>query len=66
MPRNIVSVSGGKDSTAMYTLATKRGKRFDAVLADTRHEHPVTIDCVKSLPERAKGPLKNRAGNRGS
>ena len=56
MPETIVSVSGGKDSTAMYTLAIERGKPFAAVFADTGHEHPETVDYVRTLPDRAGGP----------
>lgn len=40
---NIISVSGGKDSTALYLLAIEFfGKDFIPVFADTGNEHPVT------------------------
>jgi 3'-phosphoadenosine 5'-phosphosulfate sulfotransferase (PAPS reductase)/FAD synthetase len=55
---NIVSVSGGKDSTVVYLLALDEfGKDgFRAVFADTGHEHPVTYNYLRNLPEMAGGP----------
>lgn len=54
---NICSVSGGKDSTALYCLMTEiHGKDFVAIFADTGHEHPVTINYVKNLHHMAGGP----------
>lgn len=54
----IVSVSGGKDSTALYCWAIDQFGRdgFLAVFADTGHEHPVTYNYLRNLPEMAKGP----------
>lgn len=54
----IVSVSGGKDSTALYLWALdKWGKDgFKAVFADTGHEHPVTYNYLRNLHLMAKGP----------
>jgi 3'-phosphoadenosine 5'-phosphosulfate sulfotransferase (PAPS reductase)/FAD synthetase len=56
--RYIVSVSGGKDSTALYLWAIERfgPTGFEAVFADTGHEHPVTLNYVRHLHEMAKGP----------
>ena len=54
--KRIVSVSGGKDSTALYLLAIERGKPFDAVFADTGHEAQQTYDYIRDLPSRAGGP----------
>jgi 3'-phosphoadenosine 5'-phosphosulfate sulfotransferase (PAPS reductase)/FAD synthetase len=54
---NIVSVSGGKDSTALYLWAMDQFKsEFKAVFADTGHEHPVTYNYVRNLPTMASGP----------
>lgn len=53
---NIVSVSGGKDSTATYLRAMERGLPFQAVFADTGNEHEWTYDYVRSLPSRTGGP----------
>ena len=49
---HIVSVSGGKDSTATLLLALMRGMPFQAVFADTGHENPVTTDYVDYLSDR--------------
>jgi len=53
---HVVSVSGGKDSTAVYLLAIERGMPFTAVFADTGHEHPATYEFVERLAERTGGP----------
>lgn len=47
----IVSVSGGKDSTALYLWAIDQfgANGFRAVFADTGHEHPVTYNYVRNL-----------------
>ena len=56
--RKLVSVSGGKDSTALYLLALEQLGRdgFRAIFADTGHEHPWTLDFVSTLSERSGGP----------
>lgn len=53
-----VSVSGGKDSSAVYIWAIKQfGKDgFRAVFADTTHEHPVTVNYVKNMHLMFGGP----------
>lgn len=58
--QHIVSVSGGKDSTATYLLALEYSQRhgfdFRAVFADTGHEHPATIEYVRNLGRITNGP----------
>lgn len=54
---HVVNISGGKDSTACYLIALERGRPFRAVMADTGHEHPVTMEFVQRLPERTGGPV---------
>jgi 3'-phosphoadenosine 5'-phosphosulfate sulfotransferase (PAPS reductase)/FAD synthetase len=54
--QNILSFSGGKDSTACYLLAIKQGLCFRAIFADTGHEHEWTIDYIHSLHEKTGGP----------
>ncbi len=47
---NIISVSGGKDSTALLLLAIERGaENMQAVFADTGNEHQITYDYVEYL-----------------
>lgn len=56
----VVSVSGGKDSTALYLWAIENwGHDFSAVFADTGHEHPVTYNYLRNLPAASKGPAIN-------
>ncbi len=52
----ILSVSGGKDSTAMYLKAIESRKPFQAVFADTGNESQETLDFVAELPKKAGGP----------
>jgi len=54
---NVISCSGGKDSTATYLLALERtGGDFLAVFADTGNEHPVVYEYLADLPRRTGGP----------
>lgn len=49
---NIVSLSGGKDSTALALLAIEREvPNLGFVFADTGHEHPKTYKYVKYLSD---------------
>lgn len=56
MSQHIINVSGGKDSTAVYLLALRRGRPFRAVMADTGHEHPLTTEYASRLSDRTGGP----------
>lgn len=54
---NICSVSGGKDSTALYCLMVEfHGQDFLPIFSDTGHEHPVTLNYVRNLHLMAGGP----------
>lgn len=55
---NVLSISGGKDSTAMWILATKEmGVEVLPAFADTGHEHPMTYEYLEYL-ERELGPIR--------
>lgn len=61
-PETIVSISGGKDSTAIALLAheraEKRGANFRLVFADTGHENPVTVEYVHKLGAHLGRPIE--------
>jgi 3'-phosphoadenosine 5'-phosphosulfate sulfotransferase (PAPS reductase)/FAD synthetase len=47
---NIVSISGGKDSTALWIYALEKGtENLHPVFADTGHEHPETYKYIEYL-----------------
>ncbi|MCC4290462.1 phosphoadenosine phosphosulfate reductase domain-containing protein [Vreelandella aquamarina] len=53
--QNVISISGGKDSTAMLLLAIERGMpNLSPVFADTGHENPQTYEYIAYL-EKALG-----------
>jgi 3'-phosphoadenosine 5'-phosphosulfate sulfotransferase (PAPS reductase)/FAD synthetase len=53
----VCSVSGGKDSTALYCLMVEYyGKDFLPLFADTGNEHPVTVNYVRNMHVMAGGP----------
>ncbi|GAB0057435.1 Phosphoadenosine phosphosulfate reductase [Candidatus Magnetaquicoccaceae bacterium FCR-1] len=53
---HVLSVSGGKDSTAMYLLALESGVPFRAVFADTGNENQITLDYIRDLQSKTGGP----------
>jgi 3'-phosphoadenosine 5'-phosphosulfate sulfotransferase (PAPS reductase)/FAD synthetase len=54
---HMVSISGGKDSTATALLARERGIEAQLVFADTEHEHPQTYDYLEYL-DKTLGPIR--------
>lgn len=49
---NILSISGGKDSTAMLLLAIERGiEDLKCIFADTGNEHPETVRYISYLSQ---------------
>jgi 3'-phosphoadenosine 5'-phosphosulfate sulfotransferase (PAPS reductase)/FAD synthetase len=56
MIQHFANVSGGKDSTCVYTLLIESGREFRAVMADTGNEHELTYEYVSRLHERTGGP----------
>lgn len=57
---NVVSVSGGKDSTATLLLALeRRTPNLQAAFADTGHEHDLTYEYIEYL-ERSTGVVVQR------
>jgi 3'-phosphoadenosine 5'-phosphosulfate sulfotransferase (PAPS reductase)/FAD synthetase len=54
---HVISLSGGKDSLALWLLAREKGiDNMTVVFADTGHEHPYTYDYI-SLLEQKLGPV---------
>jgi 3'-phosphoadenosine 5'-phosphosulfate sulfotransferase (PAPS reductase)/FAD synthetase len=54
---HVISLSGGKDSLALWLLAREKGiDNMTVVFADTGHEHPYTYDYI-SLLEQKLGPI---------
>lgn len=71
MMHRIVSVSGGKDSTATYLLAIEHERPFRAVFADTMNEHEKTYEFLDKLEahggvriERVKADFTKRMAKR--
>ncbi|MGE7828924.1 phosphoadenosine phosphosulfate reductase family protein [Paenibacillus sp. NPDC093718] len=54
---NVVSLSGGKDSTALWLYALERGVNVLPVFADTGNEHKQTYEYLEYL-EKQLGPIQ--------
>lgn len=53
---NIISISGGKDSTALWLFALEQNVEFTTIFADTGHEHPKTYKYIEYL-QKELGPI---------
>lgn len=59
LEHNIASVSGGKDSTAMWLLAVERETpNLQVVMADTGNEHPLTYEYLDYLETTIGMPIQ--------
>ena len=56
--RVILSMSGGKDSTACALLLEKHGIEFEAVFMDTGWEHPIVYEYIKTVLEPRFGKVR--------
>jgi len=54
----VVSVSGGKDSTAACLYMKELGLEYEAIFFDTGWEHPDTYDYVENYLPTVVGPIK--------
>ena len=54
----VVSVSGGKDSTAACLYMKELGLEYEAIFFDTGWEHPDTYDYVENYLPTVVGPLQ--------
>ncbi len=56
--RVVVSMSGGKDSTACALLLRRNGIEFDSVFMDTGWEHPALYDYLEGVLEPTFGKIE--------
>lgn len=57
--KNIISISGGKDSTATALMAMALdAKNVELVFADTGHEHETTYEYIQYLGEKLPFPIR--------
>jgi 3'-phosphoadenosine 5'-phosphosulfate sulfotransferase (PAPS reductase)/FAD synthetase len=54
----VVSVSGGKDSTAACLYMKELGLEYEAIFFDTGWEHPDTYDYIENFLPSVIGPIK--------
>lgn len=60
--QNIISLSGGKDSLALWLLACERNiENITVVFADTGHEHPLTYEYILLLEQKLCPVIRVRA-----
>lgn len=55
---HVVSISGGKDSTALALLALEWGIDPALAFADTGHEHPITYEFIDRLEQHFGKPIR--------
>lgn len=58
---NVISVSGGKDSLAMWLMAISAGVDRRVVFADTGHEHQATYDYINYLESELGNIIRVKA-----
>jgi len=64
LQHNIVSVSGGKDSTALLLLAIAMGApNLRAVFADTGNEHELTLGYIDYLEQATGITIERRSAD---
>lgn len=56
--KHVLTISGGKDSTAMWLYAREKGVEAKPVFCDTGHEHPETYEYVNYLEQELETPIQ--------
>ncbi|HAT6805147.1 TPA: phosphoadenosine phosphosulfate reductase family protein, partial [Citrobacter freundii] len=59
--RHVISLSGGKDSLAVWLFARERNIDATIVFADTGHEHPLTYEYIYLLEQKLGPVIRVRA-----